>query len=107
VRFPAFVGASWPALSSWAARVAIEFERLLGELPVTGEVTLGTSVGTTTVNHPGLTAARKIVLMPTTANAATEFGAGTLHISGKSRGSFEITHINSATAGHTFDWIAV
>jgi hypothetical protein len=107
MRFPAFVGSSFAAVQTWAARVAVEFERFLGELPATGEVTLDANQGTTTVSHPALTAARKIVLFPVTANAATEFAAGTLMVSAKAAGSFTITHVNSATTGRTFDWVAI
>jgi hypothetical protein len=42
------------------------------------------------------------ILIPTTANAATEFGAGTLHISSVGVDTFTITHVNSATASRTF-----
>jgi hypothetical protein len=42
------------------------------------------------------------ILVPTTANAATEFGAGSWHISSVGVDTFTITHVNSATASRTF-----
>ncbi|MDE5451332.1 hypothetical protein GWE18_00380 [Bradyrhizobium sp. CSA112] len=42
------------------------------------------------------------ILVPTTANAATEFGAGSLYISSIGKDTFTITHVNSATASRTF-----
>ena len=42
------------------------------------------------------------ILIPTTASAATEFGAGSLYISAIGTDTFTITHVNSATADRTF-----
>lgn len=106
MRFPIFNGASFPAVSEWASRLALELERLVnGDLPVTGEVTLTPSAGTTTVSTPAMTMAKKVVLFPLTANAAAEVGNGTMYVSSRDKGSFTITHANSATTGRDFQWV--
>lgn len=77
-----------------------------------GTVTLATGSATTTVSvangaisQSGIVASDSVViLVPTTANAATEFGAGTWYISAVARDSFTITHTNSGTTGRTFAW---
>lgn len=76
-----------------------------GRSNAVGTVTLTTSSATTVVTPtqkgtvaPGST----IILMPTTANAATEFGAGTWYFSNIGLDTFTITHVNSATTGRTF-----
>lgn len=48
--------------------------------------------------------ASHITLTPLTANAATEFGAGTWYISSVGVDTFTITHVNSATASRTFSY---
>ena len=70
----------------------------------TGSVTLRQNQATTTVTASNIGASSVITLTPTTSAAATEFGAGSWYISAKAAGSFTITHVNSATAGRTFDW---
>jgi hypothetical protein len=69
-----------------------------------GSFTCTQNQGTTTVTHPNVGPESRIMFSPTTAAAATEFGAGTIHISSKALGSFVVTHVNSATAGRTFDY---
>lgn len=69
-----------------------------------GTVTLTTSSATTVVTTmPGICAPGSVpILIPTTANAATEFGAGSLYISSVGLNTFTITHVNSATTLRTF-----
>lgn len=76
-----------------------------GRSNAVGIVTLTTGAATTVVTPtqkgtiaPGST----IIMTPTTANAATEFGAGTWYISSIGIDTFTITHVNSATTGRTF-----
>jgi hypothetical protein len=78
-----------------------------GRSNATGTVTLTPSAATTTVTptQTGTIAAGSTpILTPTTANAATEVGNGTMYVSAVANGSFTITHANSATTGRTFLW---
>lgn len=82
-----------------------------GRSNAVGTVTLATSSATTTVDVTNNTIAPSVIavgsvpiLVPTTANAATEVGNGTMYISAVAKGSFTITHANSATTGRTFLW---
>ena len=70
----------------------------------TGSFTMRTGNATTTVTAPNCGSASVITLTPTTANAATEFGAGAWFISATALGSFTVTHTNSATTGRTFNY---
>ena len=69
-----------------------------------GTVTLTQNSATTVVTtRTGTCAPGSVpILIPTTANAATEFGAGTWYISSVGVDTFTITHVNSATASRTF-----
>src|SRR5881394_1586994 len=73
-----------------------------GRSNAVGSVTLATGSATTTVSTPNCAAGSAPILTPATANAAAEFGNGTIYISAVANGSFTITHANNATAGRTF-----
>lgn len=75
-----------------------------GRSNAVGSVTLTTGSATTVVSTAtGICAPGSVpILTPTTANAATEFGAGAWYISSVGLNTFTITHTNSATAGRTF-----
>ncbi|WP_080586201.1 hypothetical protein [Bradyrhizobium elkanii] len=77
-----------------------------GRSNAVGAVTLAVSSATTVVNTlTGLCAPGSVpILVPTTANAATEVGNGTMYISSVGLNTFTITHANSATTGRTFLW---
>jgi len=75
---------------------------LLGKLNATKEITLDASVGSTDFADPRFTASSWIGFMPLTANAATEFGAGTLRVSAQGTGTMTVTHANNANADKTF-----
>lgn len=80
-----------------------------GRSNATGTVTLTENSATTVVTTKTGTCAPGSVpiLVPTTANAATEYGAGTFHISSVGIDTFTITHVNSATADRTFIYAIV
>ena len=78
-----------------------------GRSNAVGSVTLTQNAGTTTVSAPTCGSGSTVLLFPETANAATEFAAGTLRVSTVSNGSFVITHVNSATASRTFRWVCL
>jgi len=76
-----------------------------GRSNAVGTVTLATSSATTVVTptQSGMIAPGSVpILVPTTANAATEVGNGTMYVSSVGKDTFTITHANSATAGRTF-----
>jgi hypothetical protein len=67
-----------------------------------GAVTLTVGAATTTVADQNFGTGTVPILVPFSANAATELGNGTMYVSAVSAGSFTITHANSATTGRTF-----
>ena len=73
-----------------------------GRSNAVGTVTLATGSATTVVTDKNCAPGSTPLLTPTTANAATEAGNGTMFISAVTNGSFAITHANSATTGRTF-----
>lgn len=73
-----------------------------GRSNATGTVTLATGAATTIVADPNCAAGTVPLLVPASANAATEVGNGTIYVSSVANGAFTISHANSATAGRTF-----
>jgi hypothetical protein len=67
-----------------------------------GAVTLTPSSATTTVTDQNCGTGCVPILVPFSANAATEVGNGTMYVSAVAPGAFTITHANSATTGRTF-----
>lgn len=80
---------------------------VLGRSNGAGEVTLTPNAASTTVTDPAISAGSKPQLTPSSANAAAEWGNGTIYVSSVADGSFVITHANSATSGRTVHWHAV
>ncbi len=76
-----------------------------------GTVTLAANAGTTTVTEaPNRISIYSVILfMPTTAHAATEFGAGTMYVSATSpsANTFTITHVNNAQTDRTFRYALI
>jgi hypothetical protein len=70
----------------------------------TGLLTLADGAATTTLTHPMIRFNAPVVLVPTTANAAAEIGAGTMYQSETSRnnGSLVVTHANNAQTDRIF-----
>lgn len=86
-------------------RIVLAIQQLAaGRSNATGTVTLTQNSATTVVTtRTGTCSTGSVpILVPTTANAATEFGAGSLYISSVGLDTFTITHVNSATASRTF-----
>jgi hypothetical protein len=68
-----------------------------------GEFTLDVSPATTTtVTAPNCSANSSPLLVPMTANAASEFASGNMYVSSISAGEFVITHASSANNDRTF-----
>ena len=82
-----------------------------GKTNNTGSVTLTANAGSTTVTLPPnkLGQDTVILFMPTTANAATEFGAGTIYVSARNvaNNTFTITHVNNAQNDRTFNFALI
>lgn len=78
-----------------------------GRSDATGTVTLTAGAGSTDVDAINCAEGSIPVLVPMSATAATEWAAGTIHVSAVSNGSFTITHANNAVATRTFGWHAV
>jgi hypothetical protein len=73
-----------------------------GRSNAVGTVTLASGAATTVVPDKNCALGSTPLLTPLTANAAAEFGNGTMYVSAVANGSFTITHANSATTGRTF-----
>lgn len=84
-------------------KYALSLQQLgAGRSNAVGTVTLTPSASTTAVTDSNCASGSVVVFTPTTANAATEQGNGTMYLSAVANGSFTITHANSATTGRTF-----
>lgn len=77
--------------------------------PIKGTLTLAANVATTTVTQTGVAANSRIILTPTSANAAADQGSATgVWVTTKNVGaSFVLTHPNNANADKTFDYIII
>lgn len=80
---------------------------LEGKLNSTGSFTCTASATTTSVTdfRAGLNSV--ILLMPTTANAASEIGAGTAYVSTRAKQSFTVTHANNSQTDRTFAYVVI
>lgn len=77
-----------------------------GKINSTGSVTLTANAATTVVSDARSGSASFIEFMPTTANAATEKGAGGMYVSARTAGTgFTITHANNAQNDRTFIYV--
>jgi ABC-type sulfate transport system permease component len=75
-----------------------------GRSNATGTVTLTAAAASTAVTDRRVGTDSVIALMPTTANASGEIGAGTIYIATVTAGSFTITHANNAQADRTYSY---
>ena len=80
---------------------------LEGKLNSTGSFTCTASAATTAVTDFRAGKESVILLMPTTANAASELGAGTIFVSTRAKQSFTVTHANNAQTDRTFDYVVI
>lgn len=78
-----------------------------GKLNSTGSFTCTASAATTSVTDFRAGEDSVILLMPTTANAASEQGAGTIFVSTRAKQSFTVTHSNNAQTDRTFDYVII
>lgn len=83
--------------------VAETVNRILqGRANNVGTVTLTDNAASTTVSDNKFESGMVPVLVPTTANASAEIGAGTIYVSARAQGSFTLTHANNAQTDRTF-----
>lgn len=106
---PNFVGTN---LQNWAWSVTAVIRNIMGgKTDNTGSLTLTANSATTTYTlaEGRLSNDTVVLLSPTTANAATEFAAGTLYVSSvdAANNQITITHVNNAQTDRTFDFVLV
>jgi hypothetical protein len=96
------------SLFSWAQTLVRQLEQEIAHLkPVTaGTVTLSTGT-TTTVPEIMVTASSTIVLIPTSADAASVDGMGWRITAKTQRVSFEVTHPAFATETRTYQFLVI
>ena len=78
-----------------------------GKLNSTGSFTCTASAASTSVTDYRAGKDSVILLMPTTSNAASEMGAGTIFVSARAKQSFTVTHANNAQTDRTFEYIII
>ncbi len=79
----------------------------LGKLNCAGSVTLAAGQTTTSVQDPRAASGSFVGFMPLTADAAAELAGGTMYVSSRARGSFVITHVNSAQTDRDFAYVII
>lgn len=72
-----------------------------------GSFTCTANQATTVVDAPNCGEDSQVFIVPRHANAAAEYGNGTIYISAVAPGAFTVTHANSATANRTFGYAIV
>lgn len=78
-----------------------------GRSNAAGSVTLRANQTTTTVTSDVIPAGCFPQLTPSSATAATAVGGGHIYVSAVAKGSFTITHNNTADTDRTFHWHAI
>ena len=94
-----------PAETNIAKIVLAIRDLYAGRSNCSGTFTCATGAATTVVSAKNCGSGSKIQITPTTANAATEMGNGTIYVGTTAAGSFTVTHVNSATTGRTFNYV--
>lgn len=77
---------------------------LRGKLNCTGTLTLLPNVASTTLSDVNIGGNSVVLLMPTTANASAEIGAGGIYINTFLKGSCVVHHANSAQVDRIFGY---
>lgn len=111
-RFPGVPASQVKRVEDWQRRVASSINDLRqGKMNVTGDITLGTSVATTTIAlAPGKLGEDSIVLFdPRTANAAAEIYGGTMFVSTLDviNKKVHITHANNTQNNRIFKYAII
>lgn len=91
---------------TWA-RFGLQYEKDTKALaPTVGQVTLTANAATTVLSNATLTPTKKLILTPTTANAAAAL-ATTYWAIGTTAGSVTLNHANNAQSDRIFDYAIV
>jgi hypothetical protein len=87
-------------IPEWCRKLSVAVNAALGGVNRTvSSVTLASSVTTTTVLSPHVTASSHITFTPTTVLAAAEIGNGTMYVSARTNAtSFVITHASNTNS---------
>ena len=72
-----------------------------------GVVTLTPGASSTVVQAPNCATGATPLITPTTANAAAEFGNGTIYVGTIANGSFTINHANGVQIDRTYVWAVI
>lgn len=80
-----------------------------GRSNASGTLTLTANAASTTLTDARIAADSAVILIPATANAAAEIGAGTLYVSetGRVNGSVVISHANNAQTDRTYRYAII
>jgi hypothetical protein len=77
-----------------------------GRSNAVGKLTLTANATSTTVTAANCGIGSTVLLTPTSAHAAAEFGNGTIYVSAVANGSFTLTHANNSQTDRTFLYAA-
>lgn len=89
-------------------KIVLAIQQLfVGRTRSTGTVTCTASATSTLVENATVNDTDTVLLMPTTANAAAEIGAGTAYVSAVTKGSFTVTHASAVSTDRTFRYLAM
>lgn len=93
----------------WVRKIAVCLNAVLsGKINATTDVTLTANAGSTTLTDARIGFQSAVIpAMPTTANAAAEFGSGTLYIDTLLKGSCVIHHANNAQTDRTIRFVII
>ena len=95
----------WGDVAEWCRQIAqVANANQNGKINATGTVTLTANQATTVISDQRIGPDSIILLMPTTANAAAEVGAGGLYISSRGEKTATFTHANNAQVDRTFGY---
>lgn len=95
-----------PDLERWMFRAASIVNAMLdGKLNSFGSFTLTAASTTTVVNDPRAGIDSVVLPMPRSATAAAAMTA--LYVSAKGKGTFTLTHDNTADIDRTFDYVVI
>lgn len=89
-------------------RFALAIQELSsGRSNAANRVTLIANAAATVVDFANCSAESIPLLVPMTAHAAAEMGAGTMYVSAVANKSFTITHANNAQTDRTFGFVCI
>jgi hypothetical protein len=89
----------WQRQITWIINAMLD-----GKHNGTGSITLTASASSTAVADSRVGTYSVINLMPLTANAAAEIGAGAVYVSSRAQGTFTIAHANNAQTDRLFQY---